>query len=80
MPQGRQQTPNKEKSMQTAHELYVNYMGGADNPWIPFTPLSDQVFLKYWKVAGEPQDLDRALHQLLRRNGIEPRDLSSWDA
>ena len=36
--------------MQTAQELDVNYMGGADNPWIPFTPLSDQVFLKYWKV------------------------------
>ena len=36
--------------MQTAQELDVNYMGGADNPWIPFTPLSDKVFLKYWKV------------------------------
>lgn len=36
--------------MQTLQELDVNYMSGADNPWIPFTPLSDQVFLKYWKV------------------------------
>ena len=36
--------------MQTMQELDVNYMSGADNPWIPFTPLSDQVFLKYWKV------------------------------
>ena len=36
--------------MQTAPELDVNYMGGADTPWIPFTPLSDKVFLKYWKV------------------------------
>ncbi|ETW24742.1 2,4'-dihydroxyacetophenone dioxygenase family protein [Mycobacterium gastri] len=36
--------------MQTLQELDVNYMSGTDNPWIPFTPLSDQVFLKYWKV------------------------------
>jgi quercetin dioxygenase-like cupin family protein len=36
--------------MQTLQELDVNYMSGADNPWIPFTPLSDEVFLKYWKV------------------------------
>lgn len=36
--------------MQTLQELDVNYMSGADNPWIPFTPLSDQVLLKYWKV------------------------------
>jgi quercetin dioxygenase-like cupin family protein len=40
----------KETPMQTMQELDVNYMSGADNPWIPFTPLSDQVFLKYWKV------------------------------
>ena len=36
--------------MQTAPELDVNYMAGDDNPWIPFTPLSDQVHLKYWKI------------------------------
>lgn len=36
--------------MQTLQELDVNYMSGIDNPWIPFTPLTDQVFLKYWKV------------------------------
>jgi 2,4'-dihydroxyacetophenone dioxygenase len=42
--------PDQGEVMQTAQELDVNYMGGADNPWIPFTPLSDQVFLKYWKV------------------------------
>ncbi len=36
--------------MQALQELDVNYMSGTDNPWIPFTPLSDQVFLKYWKV------------------------------
>ena len=36
--------------MKTQQELDVNYISGADNPWIPFTPLSDQVFLKYWKV------------------------------
>lgn len=36
--------------MKTLQELDVNYMNGADNPWVPFTPLSDQVFLKYWKV------------------------------
>ena len=36
--------------MQTLQELDVNYMSGADNPWIPFAPLSDQVLLKYWKV------------------------------
>jgi 2,4'-dihydroxyacetophenone dioxygenase len=36
--------------MQIAQELDVNYMGADDNPWIPFTPLSDKVFLKYWKV------------------------------
>lgn len=35
--------------MQTLQELDVNYMSGADNPWIPFTPLTDKVFLKYWK-------------------------------
>jgi 2,4'-dihydroxyacetophenone dioxygenase len=42
--------PEQGEVMQTAQELDVNYMGGADNPWIPFTPLSDKVFLKYWKV------------------------------
>ncbi len=36
--------------MQALQELDVNYMSGTDNPWIPFTPLTDQVFLKYWKV------------------------------
>ena len=36
--------------MQTLQQLDVNYMSGADNPWIPFTPLSDQVSMKYWKV------------------------------
>ncbi len=36
--------------MQTAQQLDVNYIKGDDNPWIPFTPLTDQVFLKYWKV------------------------------
>ena len=30
--------------MQTLQQLDVNYMSGAENPWIPFTPLSDQVF------------------------------------
>jgi 2,4'-dihydroxyacetophenone dioxygenase len=42
--------PEQGEVMQTAQELDVNYMGAADNPWIPFTPLSDKVFLKYWKV------------------------------
>ncbi|PJE21627.1 MAG: cupin [Mycobacterium sp.] len=36
--------------MQALRELDVNYMSGPDNPWIPFTPLSEQIFLKYWKV------------------------------
>ncbi|MGV9838373.1 2,4'-dihydroxyacetophenone dioxygenase family protein [Nocardia niigatensis] len=36
--------------MQAQQQLDVNYMSGADNPWIPFTPLTDQVHLKYWKV------------------------------
>lgn len=36
--------------MQSLQELDVNYMGAADTPWIPFTPLSDQVHLKYWKI------------------------------
>ncbi|WP_322857393.1 2,4'-dihydroxyacetophenone dioxygenase family protein [Mycobacterium shigaense] len=36
--------------MQVLQELDVNYMKGADNPWIPFTPLTDEVFLKYWKI------------------------------
>ncbi|OBH14372.1 2,4'-dihydroxyacetophenone dioxygenase family protein [Mycobacterium sp. E3247] len=36
--------------MQTLPELDVNYIDGAENPWIPFAPLSDQVLLKYWKV------------------------------
>ncbi len=36
--------------MKTLQELDVNYIDGASNPWIPFTPLSDQVFLKYWKI------------------------------
>ena len=100
-------------------------MGGADNPWIPFTPLSDQVFLKYWKVdpvrgdtvyevagsshtteslddtevffilVGELLFLDEDKKILWQENdktsierytnycaanGIELRDLSSWDA
>ncbi|MET8878088.1 hypothetical protein [Nocardia sp. NPDC004604] len=41
--------------MPTQQQLDVNYMDGADDPWIPFTRLTDQVFLKYWK--GRP---DRA--------------------
>lgn len=36
--------------MQTLQELDANYINGTTNPWIPFTPLSDQVFLKYWKI------------------------------
>jgi 2,4'-dihydroxyacetophenone dioxygenase len=36
--------------VKTLQELDVNYMSGADNPWVPFTPLSEKVFLKYWKI------------------------------
>jgi 2,4'-dihydroxyacetophenone dioxygenase len=36
--------------VKTLQELDVNYINGTDNPWVPFTPLSDQVFLKYWKI------------------------------
>ncbi|NEW55066.1 cupin [Nocardia cyriacigeorgica] len=36
--------------MQIQKQLDVNYMSGDDNPWIPFTPLSDDVLLKYWKI------------------------------
>ena len=36
--------------MKTLQELDVNYINGAENPWVPFTPLSDQIFLKYWKI------------------------------
>jgi 2,4'-dihydroxyacetophenone dioxygenase len=36
--------------VKTLQELDVNYINGAENPWVPFTPLSDQIFLKYWKI------------------------------
>ena len=31
-------------------EIEVNHIGGDSLPWVPFTPYSDEVFLKYWKV------------------------------
>jgi 2,4'-dihydroxyacetophenone dioxygenase len=31
-------------------ELETNYISGESLPWVPFTPYSDDVFLKYWKI------------------------------
>ncbi len=28
----------------------VNYVSDVDNPWIPLTPMTDEVFVKYWKA------------------------------
>jgi len=31
-------------------EIETNYLASEDLPWVPFTPLSDEVHLKYYKV------------------------------
>ena len=31
-------------------EIETNYIGGDDLPWVPFTPFTDQVHLKYFKI------------------------------
>ena len=28
----------------------LSYVGDADAPWMPLTPVSDEVFVKYWKA------------------------------
>ncbi len=34
-----------------SHEqIETNHIGGESLPWVPFTPYSDEVLLKYWKV------------------------------
>lgn len=32
------------------HGLGADFISDVDNPWIPLTPLTDEVFVKYWKV------------------------------
>jgi hypothetical protein len=31
-------------------EIETNYISGESLPWVPFTPYSDEVFMKYWKI------------------------------
>lgn len=31
-------------------QIETSYVGGDSLPWIPFTPFSEEVLLKYWKV------------------------------
>jgi len=33
-----------------SQELETQYINGQDLPWVPFTPFSDQVHLKYYKI------------------------------
>lgn len=33
-----------------SRELETQYVGGEDLPWVPFTPFTDQVHLKYYKI------------------------------
>ena len=37
--------------MPTLHDqIETSYVGAESLPWIPFTPYSDEVLLKYWKI------------------------------
>ena len=37
--------------MPKVHEqIETNYISGESLPWVPFTPYSDEVTLKYWKI------------------------------
>ena len=31
-------------------QIETSYIGGESMPWVPFTPYSDEVLLKYWKI------------------------------
>lgn len=36
--------------MLATQELETNYVDGSELPWVPFTPFTDQVQLKYYKI------------------------------